>query len=143
VEIDAVENNLRRMQTAEAFLDRFVDLAVIRNGRLPTHATNEANRFHSAPQRRVMASGGLLDVKFCPITAPRPVAGQVRSYDRAIMPLSEAENASEQFALDELEFDSTEFIGISGRLLLSIKGVFTIQRCSIPDRSAAALAATL
>jgi hypothetical protein len=46
MKVDAVQDDLRRMQTAQAFLDRLVDLAVVRDGRLPAHPADQADGPH-------------------------------------------------------------------------------------------------
>ena len=46
MEINAVENELCRVQTAQMLFDRLVDLTVVGNGRLPTHAADEAYGLH-------------------------------------------------------------------------------------------------
>src|SRR5258708_4513806 len=58
VEVDAVEDHFRRMQPAEAFLDRLVDQPVIGNGRFPTHAADQADGLQES-SLRVVSSAAL------------------------------------------------------------------------------------
>jgi hypothetical protein len=46
MEIDAVQQQTRRMQAAQMCFDTFVDQTVIGNGGFPAHAAQQANRFH-------------------------------------------------------------------------------------------------
>ena len=48
VKIDAVEQDARRVQSAEPLLDPLVDVAVIVRRRFPTHAADQADRLHDA-----------------------------------------------------------------------------------------------
>ena len=45
-EIEAVEHDLRRMQTTQPGLHPLVDQAVVRHGGFPAHATDETDNFH-------------------------------------------------------------------------------------------------
>lgn len=56
VEVDAVENQLRGMKPTQALSDRLVDLAVVRNGPLPAHATDQTDDL----QARAFVIGGQL-----------------------------------------------------------------------------------
>ena len=51
VEIHAVQNDLGRVQATQTAFDDFVDLAVIRDGRFPAHAADEAEGFHGAMKK--------------------------------------------------------------------------------------------
>lgn len=46
VEIHAVQHQPRRMQSAQAFFDELVDMAVVRDGGLPAHTADESQELH-------------------------------------------------------------------------------------------------
>ncbi|MNT24865.1 hypothetical protein D3C72_1603630 [compost metagenome] len=46
MEIDAVQQQARRMQAAETLFDAFINQAIIRNGGLPAHSSQQTDRFH-------------------------------------------------------------------------------------------------
>src|SRR5512147_1624670 len=52
VEVDAIEDDPRRMQTAQALLDELVDLTVVRYRRLPAHAADQSYGLHRVRSSR-------------------------------------------------------------------------------------------